>query len=65
MLKHNHRYIVHVQSYNWKKKHFFEESMGYFGQFTRVEKISLKIEETLGFVKKARFKNKKIKLNDK
>ena len=40
-----------------KKKHSFLER--HFGQFTRVEKISLKIEETLVFVKKQDLKTRK------
>ena len=46
------------------KKTFFVESMDYFGQFTRVEKNFIENRRNTRLRKKARFKNKKIKLND-
>lgn len=46
------------------KKLFLQKAWTILDNLLESNKISLKIEETLGFVKKARFKNKKTKLND-
>ena len=47
-----------------EKKTFFVESMDYFGQFTRVEQNFIENRRNSRLRKKARFKNKKTKLND-